>query len=314
MFMSFIKFSTFRKERAGVLFIAAGLSAVLFGTTVEAATINTSLAVGSRGAEVIVLQTYLAQESELYPEKFVTGYFGPLTEAAVKRFQCREDIVCEEEVTSGTTTNTTSGYGRVGPRTKARLNELLVGMTLTTPSGEVLGASTGTGTGSVSGALDLSAPIMSAEQTTVGSTFGTISWATNEPAWSRVLYSTTYPFLLLTAENVKDPSFDTTNGVSIGNLQPNTTYYYVRESADVANNVSLSGVKSLTTGALGSVLPGSVGTSTMGTTGTTTAATSTSTTTNLSTGTSSSAVATTTTATNASLQSSTTTSTTTIGY
>lgn len=72
---------------------------------------------GSRGDDVRLLQEFLSRDRAIYPEGLVTGYFGPLTEAAVQRFQAREDIV-----SSGDSAST--GYGRVGPRTRARVNEL----------------------------------------------------------------------------------------------------------------------------------------------------------------------------------------------
>jgi subtilisin len=42
---------------------------------------------GMRGDEVRKLQNFLRQSTDVYPDGLVTGYFGPLTEAAVKRFQ-----------------------------------------------------------------------------------------------------------------------------------------------------------------------------------------------------------------------------------
>ena len=42
---------------------------------------------GSTGDEVRKLQEFLKQFPDIYPEGLVTGYFGPLTEAAVGRFQ-----------------------------------------------------------------------------------------------------------------------------------------------------------------------------------------------------------------------------------
>lgn len=42
---------------------------------------------GDRGTDVHNLQTLLAAYPDLYPEGLVTGYFGPLTRAAVRRFQ-----------------------------------------------------------------------------------------------------------------------------------------------------------------------------------------------------------------------------------
>ena len=60
--------------------------------------------------EVKQLQELLSTDPEIYPEGFITGYFGRLTEKAVKRFQKR---ICLEEV------------GVVGPKTLSKINELL---------------------------------------------------------------------------------------------------------------------------------------------------------------------------------------------
>lgn len=65
---------------------------------------------GTRGENVELLQEFLATDPEIYPEGLVTGYFGPLTFGAVKRFQKEAGI---EQV------------GRVGPKTVSKINELL---------------------------------------------------------------------------------------------------------------------------------------------------------------------------------------------
>ena len=52
------------------------------------------------------------------PKVSSTGYYGSLTEAAVKRFQQKHNIV-----SSGTPLST--GYGTVGPKTRTTLNSLL---------------------------------------------------------------------------------------------------------------------------------------------------------------------------------------------
>ena len=73
---------------------------------------------GIRGDEVRVLQEFLKGSPEIYPEGLVTGYFGPITEAAVQNFQKTHGIV-----SSGIPD--TTGYGQVGPKTRAKLNELI---------------------------------------------------------------------------------------------------------------------------------------------------------------------------------------------
>ncbi|MDP3784688.1 MAG: peptidoglycan-binding protein [bacterium] len=73
---------------------------------------------GSRGEEVGALQTILAKDPAIYPEGLVTGYFGPLTEAAVRRFQAKYSIVNSGDPQS-------TGFGLVGPKTRSKLDELL---------------------------------------------------------------------------------------------------------------------------------------------------------------------------------------------
>ena len=59
----------------------------------------------------------MASDKEIYPEGRVTGYFGPLTLKAVQRFQCKYGIVCGGDYKS-------TGFGRVGPKTRKKLQEV----------------------------------------------------------------------------------------------------------------------------------------------------------------------------------------------
>ena len=76
-----------------------------------------SLAPGAEGADVEALQRALAQDTALYPEGLITGYYGALTQRAVERFQAARGIVFGG-------TPATTGYGAVGPQTR---NALLAG-------------------------------------------------------------------------------------------------------------------------------------------------------------------------------------------
>lgn len=69
---------------------------------------------GSSGDDVRRLQQFLAQDATIYPEGLVTGYYGELTEAAVRRWQAKYQVV-----SSGTPE--TTGYGVTGPRTAAAI-------------------------------------------------------------------------------------------------------------------------------------------------------------------------------------------------
>ncbi len=61
--------------------------------------------------EVSRLQAILAKDKAVYPEGLVTGFYGPATDKAVKRFQVANTIVV----------STSSAYGLVGPATKTAL-------------------------------------------------------------------------------------------------------------------------------------------------------------------------------------------------
>ncbi|MEK6922302.1 MAG: peptidoglycan-binding protein, partial [Nanoarchaeota archaeon] len=69
-----------------------------------------ALRLGTRGDEVEQLQEFLKQFPDIYPQGLITGYFGPLTEAAVRKFQEKQGI---------------ESIGVVGPKTLSKLNELI---------------------------------------------------------------------------------------------------------------------------------------------------------------------------------------------
>jgi peptidoglycan hydrolase-like protein with peptidoglycan-binding domain len=68
---------------------------------------------GASGEEVEELQQFL-KDSGYFSHDEITGYFGPLTEEAVKRFQAKQGLV------AGGTPETT-GYGQIGPKTRAQI-------------------------------------------------------------------------------------------------------------------------------------------------------------------------------------------------
>lgn len=73
------------------------------------------LTVGNVGQEVVKLQQALSTKyPEIYTQQLVTGYFGPLTQQAVKKVQCKFGIVCQGSESS-------TGWGVVGPKTKQLL-------------------------------------------------------------------------------------------------------------------------------------------------------------------------------------------------
>lgn len=93
---------------------AGGQTVVPGAGTLQCASIGRALKRGSSGADVTQLQQFLALDPAVYPEAQVTGFYGALTEAAVKKFQCKHGIIC-------TGTPDSTGYGNVGPRTMAAI-------------------------------------------------------------------------------------------------------------------------------------------------------------------------------------------------
>jgi len=77
-------------------------------------TFNIDLEFGMTSDEVKALQDCLRWE-RLFPSNAQsTGYFGAVTKKAVQDFQIKY----------GVTTAGSAGYGRVGPKTRAKLNEI----------------------------------------------------------------------------------------------------------------------------------------------------------------------------------------------
>lgn len=88
----------------------------LSSTFVCLADLDDSLDPGERSARVAGLQHALGQNPSIYPEGLTTGFYGPLTTRAVQRFQETKDIVSRGSPE-------TTGYGRVGPKTREALAE-----------------------------------------------------------------------------------------------------------------------------------------------------------------------------------------------
>ncbi|HEY1037419.1 MAG TPA: peptidoglycan-binding protein [Candidatus Paceibacterota bacterium] len=188
---------------AGIALIPSQASAALYR----------QLQIGMSGSDVRELQTFLAADSSIYPEGLVTGYFGSLTKAAVARFQAKYGI---------------SAVGRVGPITLAAINSRM---------GGAVGA-------------DTAAPVIGPVYVNVSNSNATLSWNTSEGA-SAVVYYSQSPLALteasaLTGINISgatalaNTSLSLTHGVTIPNLQRNTTYYYSVYVRDASGNVNIT--------------------------------------------------------------------------
>ena len=215
-------------SNAGMLGVLAVLASFSVGTSVFAyTTIGTQLDFGETNSDVSSLQTFFADNASIYPEGLVTGYFGSLTRSAVQRFQTEYSIV-----SSGSAA--TTGFGRVGPTTRDRINSLI---------------SNGGWTTSTS---DMSGPALYSVAKTENNNSATFTWNTNESAVSKVFYNTSP--ITMNEGDINSVGFGATNGftamgdglartahqITVTGLQPNTIYYYVIVSTDLKGNVSVA--------------------------------------------------------------------------
>jgi peptidoglycan hydrolase-like protein with peptidoglycan-binding domain len=226
---------------------------------------------GMTGEDIKTLQAILATQPDVYPEGIVSGYYGPLTTKAVKKYQEKFGI---------------NSVGEVGPMTRMKLNEI-IGFNVSTsttgtstngcvriPPGHFIApgwiknhggvvpmvpacqmlppgiAKKLGGHGTSTPPVDVTAPIISAlsVSTTTAST-SQIVWTTNELATTKLIVGTSSPVLSsgATTTPVIVGGLSTGHTVNLSNLATSTTYYFVALSADNAGNTATSSQMSFTT-------------------------------------------------------------------
>ena len=237
---------------------------------------------GTRNDAVTALQTLLALDPSIYPQGLVTGYFGKLTSAAVKKFQARNGL---EQV------------GYVGPRTVEKLKKLADEneLTIDEDASVALGSTSGARglakklcaiippghfiapgllkkTGGVRPTVptcqtlpkgikdkidgikplpdssDKTAPVISDVATSELSAASVkVTWKTNENSKSKVWYGTANPLVTDTALSVLDNTLVTDHSLTVSSLTPSTVYYFIVGGADLAGNESKSAQGTFTT-------------------------------------------------------------------
>lgn len=180
-----------------------GALALLISIPITAsADIKSTLKLGSRGSEVASLQTFLGVG--------VDGVFGPITKAAIIRYQSSNGLTPD---------------GIVGLLTRSVLNSQMN-----------------------MGASFERAPTISGVYISPGRNSAVINWTTDELAKGIVYYSST-PLSTYEHENsvdvsgstaMSDMNARTSQSVSITNLQPNTMYYYLIYVTDQSGLVSVT--------------------------------------------------------------------------
>lgn len=81
----------------------------------------------------------------------------------------------------------------------------------------------------------------------IASSTAEVRWTTNEPATSKVHFGTSTPVNLVTATSVSDSAFVLNHSIPLSGLAASTTYFFVAESKDAANNVATSAQQNFAT-------------------------------------------------------------------
>ncbi len=266
---------TLMQQLASVKETAAGIKDTKKEVKSTVLQLRSQMQEGMTSDEIKTLQEILATDPSIYPEGLKTGYFGPLTKMAIKRFQ--EKFGIEQA-------------GRVGPKTLAKLNDILTngagnsgkvppGLLIapgilkklgTAPqplSGQELpyGVAKKLGTATTSnnnggedegnndennneGEEDITAPIISElGASNIASTSATISWTTDEDSDSKLWYSMETPVDISLDASMESADLTTEHSFSLVGLTASSTYYYAVSSTDSSANMATSSELSFTT-------------------------------------------------------------------
>lgn len=239
-----------------------------------------SLIRGMKGDDVRDLQELLAQDPSLFTSDMITGFFGPKTEEALRKFQRKHSI---------------DAIGVFGPKSQAKILALFAGRELpagiikrlgletssTTPGsgivtichkpvgtspqslviavpalgghlghGDTVGVCVGSGTATTT---DTTAPTLSnISATGITINGSTITWNTNESATTQVEYGTTTAYGSMTSLNT---SLVTSHSAGLSGLANGTLHHYRVISRDASGNTVTSGDRTFTTGTPDTVAP-----------------------------------------------------------
>ena len=197
--------------------LALAIAFVVAPTFVEAYTQigNTTLRVGSKGANVTSLQQLLASNSDMYPSGTQDGIFGSKTKSGVVQFQLAYGLTAD---------------GIVGPITRNKVNDVVVaGNGIDVSNAGIYNlAVTYSGNNEVL-SFNTSEPVKAA----VFYDTNPINWNN----WNDEVMSLNTPEISGT-QNV-DNTFSTNKIFTLSNLPTNTRYNYTITTTDQAGNTSV---------------------------------------------------------------------------
>ena len=182
----------------------------------------------------------------------------------------------DQASTSVVNYGTTTGYGLSSstPAASTTHSVTLTGLTPGTTYNFVVVSALSSGPSAISGNNVFTTPALSGNSPMLSylAFYGvtasgvTISWSTNVPSTTVLVYGTTASFGQVTPVQT---TLSTTHGVTLTGLLPGTAYYFQAQSADSSGNLGISTTYSFTTqGSLGQVITNVVATPGPGPTGT----------------------------------------------
>jgi len=240
-----------------------------------------SLKQGSQGEQVKVLQALLASDPDMYPEGLITGYYGSATKRAVGRFQTKHKIESVGNVGPKTLKKLNEVFAATPIAFEAEVGVATAGQAgssvapshassrpcVIIPPGHLIapgwlrkhdgvrpivptcqklpyGIEKKLGTTPTSTTPDTTAPVISSIGTSVTTSTATITWVTNEPATSQMMFGLTSVYGSSTA---LDMTLMTIHSQTMTGLAAGTVYHFQLQSKDAAGNLATSSDQIFTT-------------------------------------------------------------------
>jgi len=208
-------------------------------------TFNTNLSQGSSSLDVMYLQMAFNANADTQVAASGVGssgqetqFFGPLTRAAAIKYQEKNASQVLTPV------GLSSGTGFVGPSTRAHLNSWLAAA----PPFSVPEELTSEPEPEPEVELDTTPPVISdLKALVIGEISARITWITDEPADSKVSYTTSSPVSAATTKDITESDSVMSHSIDLSNLAAGTTYYYITVSRDVEGNEATSQEQTFTT-------------------------------------------------------------------
>ncbi len=191
------------------------------------------LSLGMRGNDVRSLQEFLAKDPGVYPEGLATGFFGPQTREAVKKWQQKNGL---------------QAVGIVGPKTIAKIKELGLSATRGPVQPIITTPETATSTPTIVISDDTTPPTVTLVLSTPAPTNIYVEFNPSEEVIAVYEYGLTTKYGSI--KEVWNQYFSSPTGIYLENLTSATTYHIRVKATDRAGNISYSQNYTFTTPSL----------------------------------------------------------------